>query len=174
MPRASTNTSLSSVFPDDGSSLFVVLTDGPISEESGSPAHSSSPSSTPFRKGDLVRIVQQRRGGEWSEVELVGPRGAPAPAAVAASRNGGVGGAGGSARGWLRSHALAPIGASLERQPWYHGAISRIEAESLLSSGINGSYLIRCAHPPSPCSILFGPDSRRVAALAISRPNRSS
>lgn len=37
---------------------------------------------------------------------------------------------------------IAPID-SLDKHSWYHGQISRIKAEIVLNSGINGSFLVR-------------------------------
>lgn len=44
--------------------------------------------------------------------------------------------------GWVPSLYITPIN-SLEKHSWYHGKVSRSEAEYLLSSGINGSFLVR-------------------------------
>ena len=44
--------------------------------------------------------------------------------------------------GWVPSNYIAPVN-SLDKFSWYHGPVSRNAAEYLLSSGINGSFLVR-------------------------------
>jgi len=44
--------------------------------------------------------------------------------------------------GWVPSNYVAPVN-SLDKFSWYHGPVSRNTAEYLLSSGINGSFLVR-------------------------------
>ena len=44
--------------------------------------------------------------------------------------------------GWVPSNYVARVN-SLEKHSWYHGKLSRNEAEYLLKSGINGSFLLR-------------------------------
>lgn len=69
--------------------------------------------------GEQVRVLSYNRSGEWCEAQ---------------SRSGLV--------GWVPSNYITPVN-SLEKHSWYHGPISRNAAEYLLSSGINGSFLVR-------------------------------
>nr|XP_032814595.1 tyrosine-protein kinase ABL1-like isoform X2 [Petromyzon marinus] len=69
-------------------------------------------------KGEKLRVLGYNQNGEWCEVH---------------SRNG---------QGWVPSNYITPVN-SLEKHSWYHGPISRNAAEYLLSSGINGSFLLR-------------------------------
>nr|KAG5686035.1 hypothetical protein BaRGS_021597 [Batillaria attramentaria] len=70
-------------------------------------------------KGEQVTIIGYNKGGEWCEVK---------------NRAGVV--------GWVPSNYIAPVN-SLDKFSWYHGLISRNASEYLLSSGINGSFLVR-------------------------------
>ncbi len=72
-----------------------------------------------LQKGERVRVLSYNSNGEWCE---------------ARSASGLV--------GWVPSNYISPIN-SLEKHSWYHGRISRNAAEYLLSSGINGSFLVR-------------------------------
>lgn len=72
-----------------------------------------------LRKGEQVRVLSYNRTGEWCEAE---------------SRSHRV--------GWVPSNYITPVN-SLDKHGWYHGPISRSAAEYLLSSGINGSFLVR-------------------------------
>ena len=69
--------------------------------------------------GDQVRILDYNKTGEWAEVE---------------NKTGEL--------GWVPSNYIAPVN-SLDKFSWYHGPVSRNAAEYLLSSGINGSFLVR-------------------------------
>uniref|UniRef100_A0A8C3SXX0 Tyrosine-protein kinase n=1 Tax=Chelydra serpentina TaxID=8475 RepID=A0A8C3SXX0_CHESE len=69
-------------------------------------------------KGEKLRVLGYNQNGEWSEV---------------CSKNG---------QGWVPSNYITPVN-SLEKHSWYHGPVSRSAAEYLLSSLINGSFLVR-------------------------------
>lgn len=69
--------------------------------------------------GEQVRILSYNKSGEWCEAH---------------SSTGQV--------GWVPSNYVTPVN-SLEKHSWYHGRICRNAAEYLLSSGINGSFLVR-------------------------------
>lgn len=70
------------------------------------------------RPGEKLRVLGYNQNGEWSEVR---------------SKNG---------QGWVPSNYITPVN-SLEKHSWYHGPVSRSAAEYLLSSLINGSFLVR-------------------------------
>ncbi|XP_031291548.2 tyrosine-protein kinase ABL2 isoform X4 [Camelus dromedarius] len=69
-------------------------------------------------KGEKLCVLGYNQNGEWSEVR---------------SKNG---------QGWVPSNYITPVN-SLEKHSWYHGPVSRSAAEYLLSSLINGSFLVR-------------------------------
>lgn len=71
-----------------------------------------------FALGEKLRVLGYNQNGEWSEVR---------------SKNG---------QGWVPSNYITPVN-SLEKHSWYHGPVSRSAAEYLLSSLINGSFLVR-------------------------------
>lgn len=71
-----------------------------------------------FFLGEKLRVLGYNHNGEWCEAQ---------------TKNG---------QGWVPSNYITPVN-SLEKHSWYHGPVSRNAAEYLLSSGINGSFLVR-------------------------------
>lgn len=69
-------------------------------------------------KGEKLRVIGYNHNGEWCEAQ---------------TKNG---------QGWVPSNYITPVN-SPEKHSWYHGPVSRNAAEYLLSSGINGSFLVR-------------------------------
>lgn len=72
-----------------------------------------------IRRGDKITVKSYNDQGDWCEGE---------------TESGVV--------GWVPTSYVAKMD-SLEKHSWYHGSVSRTEAEYRLSSGINGSFLVR-------------------------------
>lgn len=73
----------------------------------------------PIKRGDKITVKSYNEQGDWCEGE---------------TESGVV--------GWVPTSYVAKMD-SLEKHSWYHGSVSRTEAEYRLSSGINGSFLVR-------------------------------
>ena len=74
-----------------------------------------------MHRGDHLHILSYNKSREWCEVRNV-----QHPNLI----------------GWVPTSYIKPFN-SLENHAWYHGRIERVKAEYLLSSGINGSFLVR-------------------------------
>lgn len=72
-----------------------------------------------IRKGERLKVTRKSDNGDWFE-------GANSAGEV----------------GWLPASYIVKVD-SLEKHSWFFGNITRVEAELSLSSGINGSFLIR-------------------------------
>ena len=72
-----------------------------------------------FLVGEMVTMIAYNNSGEWCEVKNRAGQG-----------------------GWVPSNYIGPVN-SVDKFSWYHGPISRNASEYLLSSGINGSFLVR-------------------------------
>ena len=72
-----------------------------------------------IKKGDKLKISRKSENGDWAEATNV---------------QGDI--------GWVPASYIAKVD-SLEKHSWFHGNITRAEAELSLSSGINGSFLLR-------------------------------
>ena len=72
-----------------------------------------------IQKGDKLKVTRKSENGDWCEATNV---------------FGDV--------GWVPTSYIAKVD-SLEKHSWFHGNITRAEAELSLSSGINGSFLLR-------------------------------
>ena len=70
-------------------------------------------------KGDCFTISRKSVDGDWSE---------------ATNQQGKM--------GWVPSSYIGKLN-SLEKLPWFHGNITRAEAELCLKNGVNGSFLVR-------------------------------
>lgn len=90
------------------------------------------------RKGEQVRILSYDKAGDWCELQKVSS----------------------GKTGWVPSTYVTPS-SSLEKHSWYHGRIPRNTAEYLLSSGIDGSFLVRDSESsPGQLSISMRYDGR--------------
>lgn len=85
-----------------------------------------------------MRILSYDKAGDWCELQKVSS----------------------GKTGWVPSTYVTPS-SSLEKHSWYHGRIARNTAEYLLSSGIDGSFLVRDSESsPGQLSISMRYDGR--------------
>ena len=79
----------------------------------------NQPGQLSIKKGEKLKVSRESENGDWCEATNVL-----------------------SDIGWVPTSYIAKVD-SLEKHSWYHGNITRAEAELSLSSGINGSFLVR-------------------------------
>ena len=77
------------------------------------------PGQLSIKKGERLKISRKSENGDWCEGTNIHEQ-----------------------IGWVPASYIAKVN-SLEKHSWFHGNITRAEAELSLSSGINGSFLIR-------------------------------
>uniref|UniRef100_A0A0K0FYI6 Tyrosine-protein kinase n=1 Tax=Strongyloides venezuelensis TaxID=75913 RepID=A0A0K0FYI6_STRVS len=117
-------------------SLYVVLYD----------FHGVCEEQMTVREGDRIRILGYNSTGEWCEAQLISMKKNDKRKL--------------NSIGWIPTSYIASL-SSLEKFPWYHGKISRNDSEVLLSSGINGSFLVRESESsPGQFSITVRYDTR--------------
>ncbi|CAD5234386.1 unnamed protein product [Bursaphelenchus xylophilus] len=91
--------------------------------------HAAGEDQLSLRRGDQVQVLAYNKTKEWCEAQFVSGKHRPQMS-------------GAPLVGWVPSLYISPIN-TLDKHSWYHGKVSRNEAEFLLSSGINGSFLVR-------------------------------
>ena len=97
------------------------------------------PGQLSIKKGERLKISRKSENGDWCEGTGV---------------QGDI--------GWVPASYIAKVN-SLEKHSWFHGNITRAEAELSLSSGINGSFLIRESESkPGQFSISLKYDGRVI------------
>jgi len=101
---------------DDDGDLFADDPDMFIAKHDLTP---TGPGQLAFTEGNKIHVKQYDDARDWCEVETDS-----------------------GATGWVPTAYLVKPN-SLERHSWYHGPVSREEAEQRLCSGTNGSFLIR-------------------------------
>ena len=101
-------------------------------------------------KGDRLKISRRSENGDWCEgTNCLGEI------------------------GWVPASYIAKLD-SLEKHSWFHGNITRAEAELSLSSGINGSFLVRESESkPGQYSISLRYDGRVFHYRIHSDPSNS-
>lgn len=80
-----------------------------------------------IKKGEQFNFIRQDCTGRWSWVTLKTDLSPLIPHKT---------------KGWVPTAYIAPVNV-LDKFPWYHGSFSRTATESHLSSGIDGSFLVR-------------------------------
>lgn len=81
--------------------------------------NTDQPGQLSIKKGDKLKVSRKSENSDWCE---------------ATTERGEI--------GWVPTSYIAKVD-SLEKHSWFHGNITRAEAELSLSSGINGSFLVR-------------------------------
>nr|CAB3219662.1 tyrosine-protein kinase ABL1-like [Phallusia mammillata] len=85
-----------------------------------------------LQKGCQLCVLRYNASGEWCEAKMVCID--KDSDATKCAKVGSV--------GWVPSNYITPA-TSLDMHAWYHGPVTRLTSEYLLSSGINGSFLVR-------------------------------
>ena len=86
-----------------------------------------------FVTGCQLRVLKYNSTGEWCQAKLIKVFENVDPSRSPTSDRPSI--------GWVPCNYITPA-TSLDLHSWYHGAVSRLAAEYLLSSGIDGSFLV--------------------------------